>query len=104
MKPIEAIKKENENKVYTNLFLGVDIQKTYINKFNVGDLIKIDKIKSVLDKGYLPNYTTEVFQIAVVKHKTPITWELLDKTGELIIGVFLQKRILKSYSIKTFIL
>ena len=43
MKPIEASKKGNENKMYTNLFPDVEIQKPSTNKFNVGDLIRINK-------------------------------------------------------------
>jgi hypothetical protein len=51
-------------------------------------LIRINKSKGVFDKGYLPNYTTELFQTAAEKHTTPITYEQSDKTGELIIGGF----------------
>jgi len=59
-------------------------------------LARINKSKGVFDKSYLPNYTTEVFQIAAVKHATPITYELSDKTGELIIGGFYEKELLKA--------
>lgn len=94
MKPIEASRKENENRVYKNLFPDIHSQTTK-HKFNVGDLVRINKKKSVFDKGYLPNYTTEIFQIATVKQTTPITYELSDKSGELIIGAFYEKELSK---------
>ncbi|XP_065574939.1 uncharacterized protein LOC136036544 [Artemia franciscana] len=96
MEPIEASKKENEKEVYTNLFPYVEVQKPSINKFNVGYLVIINKSKGGFDKGYLPNYTTKMFQIAQVKHSTAIIYELSDKTGELIIGGFYEKERSKS--------
>ena len=74
--------------MYTNLFPDVEIQKPSISKFDVGDLVRINKSKGVFDKGCLLNYTTEVFQIPAVKHTSNITYELSDKTGELIISGF----------------
>ena len=46
--------------------------QTMKHKFNVGDLVRINKKNSPFDKGYLPNNTTEIFQIATVKQKTHI--------------------------------
>ena len=103
MKLIEASSKGNENNVYTNLFSHVKFQKRSIRKFNVGDLVIINKSKGVFYKDYLPNYTTEVFQIVAVKPKTSIAYELSDKTGELIIGSFYEKELSKAFN-KTFIL
>ncbi|KAK2713986.1 hypothetical protein QYM36_009766 [Artemia franciscana] len=71
-----------KKQVYTNLFPDVEVQKPSINKFNVGYLVRINKSKGAFDKGYLPNYTTKVFQIAQVKHSTAIMYELSDKTAE----------------------
>ena len=90
MKPIEASKKGNENKVY-HLFPDVEVEIPLVTKFSVGDLVRINKSNGVFVDSYLSNYTTEVFQIAAVKHTTPIMHKLLDKTGELIIGGFYKK-------------
>ena len=51
MTPMEASRKENENKVWRNLyseFLG----KTLTPKFSIGDHVKITKKKKIFDKGY----------------------------------------------------
>ena len=58
-------------------------------KFKVGDFVRINKTKGTFDKGYLPNWTQELFQIlAVVKTQTPITYKIKDLEGELVEGTF----------------
>ena len=58
-------------------------------KFKVGDFVRINKTKRTFDKGYLPNWTQELFQIlAVVKTQTPITYKIKDLEGELVKGTF----------------
>ena len=51
--------------------------------------MRINKTKRTFDKGYLPNWTQELFQIlAVVKTQTPITYKIKDLEGELVKGTF----------------
>ena len=55
----------------------------------MGDFVRINKTKRTFDKGYLPNWTQELFQIlAVVKTQTPITYKIKDLEGELVKGTF----------------
>ena len=55
----------------------------------MGDFVRINKTKRTFDKGYLPNWTQELFQIlAVVKTQTPITYKIKDIEGEVVIGTF----------------
>ena len=43
----------------------------------MNDFVRINKTKRTFDKGYLPNWTQELFQIlAVVKTQTPITYKI----------------------------
>ena len=63
-------------------------------KFKVGDIVRINKTKRTFDKGYLPNWTQELFQIlAVVKTQTPITYKRKDLEGEVVKGTFLFTRV-----------
>nr|CAD2198386.1 unnamed protein product [Meloidogyne enterolobii] len=58
--------------------------------FSVGDKVRIEKYKDVFQKGYLPNFTDEIFvikQVRLVPHQRP-TYRLSDKKGELIRGWF----------------
>lgn len=47
-------------------------------KFNVGDSVRLSKYKHVFEKGYTPNWTTEVFKIRKVQYTNPITYLLED--------------------------
>ena len=55
----------------------------------MGDYVRINKTKHTFEKGYLPNWTQELFQIsAVVKTQSPITYKIEDLDGELVSGTF----------------
>ena len=55
----------------------------------MNDFVRINKTKRTFDKGYLPNWTQELFQIlAVVETQTPITYKIKDLEGELVKGTF----------------
>jgi transposase InsO family protein len=55
----------------------------------VDQLVRISKVKRIFEKGYLPNYTEEVFKICKVHDKrAPLRYELEDLLGEKIEGKF----------------
>ena len=59
------------------------------DNIRVGDTVRISKVKSVFEKGYLPNWTEELFTIADVNRKyKPITYKLKDANNEVIEGSF----------------
>jgi len=59
----------------------------------VGDLVRINKTKKTFDKGYLPNWTTELFKVVHIRQSKPITVELEDLDGERIEGSFYEQEI-----------
>lgn len=60
----------------------------------VGDKVRISKVKSVFAKGYLPNWTEEIFIVESINRKTsPITYKLKDYRGETIEGSFYRQEI-----------
>lgn len=65
-------------------------------KFQLGDNVRISKTKRVFKKGYLPNWTNEVFKIYAIKPTRPVTYILQDHKGELIKGGFYNEEISKS--------
>ena len=95
MTPVEASKPENEVVVYNNL---TKLPKTKVvkQKFVVGDKVRISKIKKTFDKGYVANWSSEIFIITKVLQTTPITYKIKDKLGEDIIGSFYQPELLKT--------
>ena len=40
-------------------------------KFKIGDIVRISKYKNIFAKGYVPNWSEEVFVIKKVKHTVP---------------------------------
>ena len=70
MTPNEASYKENENKVWINLYPELG-GKT----FSVGDNVRITKKKKTFDKGYTQRWTKEVFIIYKILLTIPVTYK-----------------------------
>ena len=88
MTPEEASRKENEDRVYLNLY-GEEISQKSVPKFKVGDKVRISKYKrTIFDKGYTPNWTEEIFVIDKIQYTNPITYKIKDLNGENFIGTF----------------
>ena len=73
-------------------------------KFKVGDHVKISEYKNIFSKGYVTNWSKEVFVIIKNKNIVPWTYVISDLKGEEIVGTFyekeLQKKIKKSLELK----
>ena len=85
----------------------IDVKdNTYINtdkeinnkdpKFKVGDRVRISKYKNIFAKGYMHNWSEEVFVIKKVKNALPWTYVINDLNGEDIIGTFYEKELRKT--------
>ncbi|XP_039291209.1 uncharacterized protein LOC120352931 [Nilaparvata lugens] len=61
-----------------------------------GDKVRISKNKKTFDKGYLANWTNELFTVTRVRHTVPVTYELEDYRGEPIQGGFYSEEIVKT--------
>ena len=62
----------------------------------IGDTVRISKVKSVFAKGYLPNWTEEMFTVDDINTKySPTTYKLKDYNGEVIEGSFYHHEIQK---------
>ena len=66
-------------------------------KYNKGDIVRINKEKGAFSKGYLPNYTEELFRILKVKHTDPPHYKLEDLEGENILGVFYEPELSQTW-------
>ena len=70
-------------------------------KFEVGDHVRISKYKNIFAKGYMPNWSEEIFIIKKIKSTVPGTYVINDLNGEEIIGIFMKmncKRLIKKNS------
>ena len=94
MKPV---KKENEEKVFVNLYGDLIYWKPKKPKFAIGDKVRRSKDKRrVFDKGYTPNWTEEVFVVDKVLPTKPVTYTIIDSMGEEIEGPFYEKELQKA--------
>jgi hypothetical protein len=57
-------------------------------KFKAGDSVRVSKYKTIFEKGYTPNWTTEVFKIVKVQRTNPVTYILEDYRGKSVAGGF----------------
>ena len=51
-------------------------------KFKVRDYVRISKYKTIFAKGYMPNWSEEVFIISKTKNTVPLTYVINDLNGE----------------------
>ena len=93
MTPNEASKLKNSSTVYKNLYPTSIVFS--IPKYQEGDKVRISKKRKTFRKGYLPNFTEEVFIISKVLVTEPPTYQLKDMDGEDIIGSFYETEIVK---------
>lgn len=86
MKPVE-VNKSNEKKLLCDVY---KIDEPYLvkAKFHVGQYVRISKYKHIFEKGYTPNWTTEIFKISQIKYTNPETYLLVDSQDKSIKGGF----------------
>ena len=97
--------KEYNNKYHTSIKMKpVDVMdNTYIDfkkeinnkdpKFKVGDHVRISKYKNIFAKGYMLNWSEEIFLIKKITSTVPWTHVINDLNGEEIIGTFYEKEL-----------
>ena len=87
MKPIE-VNEKNEGVVWYNLY-GAYLASEYGKpKFNLDDTVRISKYKNIFAKGYLSNYTRELFKIKQIIYGPVIVYKLQDLNNEEMEGTF----------------
>ena len=65
-------------------------------KFKVNDHVRISKYKIIFAKGYVPNWSEEVFIVSKIKNTAPWTYTISDFNGEPITGTFYEKELQKT--------
>ena len=93
MKPSQ-VTKANEAKVWETLY-GNDVDKHVRYKFQVGDRVRISKVKRMFEKSYLPNFTEEMFTIYKRFARQVPVYKLKDDAGEILDGTFYEAELQK---------
>ena len=92
-KPVD-VTAENEKKVWHTLY-DHDPVKNVKYKFKIGDQVRISKMKRTFEKGYLPNFSKEIFTISKQIPRDPPVYKLKDLDGEELKGTFYEKELQK---------
>ena len=64
-------------------------------KFKIGDQVGISKIKRKFEKGYLPNFSKEIFIISKQVPRDPPVYKVKDYDNEELKGTFYDKELQK---------
>jgi len=92
MKPID-VTKSDEKEIRKKLKVRNGVGKI---KFKVGDKVRISRLKGIFEKGYLPNWSHEVFDIVKIIKDNPVRYKLKDITDEVIEGSFYTEELQKT--------
>lgn len=65
------------------------------NKFKVGDKVRVSKAKFKFEKGYLPNWSEELFTVVKVLKRKPYVYKIEDLNNQLIDGIFYENELQK---------
>ena len=88
MKPVDA---------KDNTYIGFKKEVNYNNpKFKVSDHVRISKYKNIFAKGYMPNWSEEIFIIKKIKNTVLWIYVINDLNGEEIIGAFYENELQKT--------
>lgn len=92
MSPIQ-VNADNEKKLLSTVYNNIKVAG--VAKYKVGEHVRISKYKHVFEKGYTPNWTTEIFTIRKVVITNPVTYLLKDYQFNDVKGGFYEVELLK---------
>ena len=96
MTPVKASLKKNEEITIQNTLSKTRRIPKSKAKFKVADKVRISRIKGTFEKGYLPNWSEQVYIIDDVLKTTPVTYKIKDSLNEIITGSFYEQELQKT--------
>ena len=80
--------------VKSNTYIGSSKEINNKNpKFKIGDICRISKYKNIFAKGYIPNWSEEVFVIKKDKNTVSWTYVINALNWEEIVGTFYENEL-----------
>ena len=98
MSPLEAEKDENESDVRRTYYLRYIKagQKKRKPKFSLGDSVRIFKERGTFHRGYMEDFSEEIFTISKVLTNLPVPrYQLKEYSGEELVGSFFEDEIVR---------
>lgn len=94
--PPKNVTKANEQNLLRTIYNRSKIFRR--GKYKVGDFVRINRYKGIFQKGYEPNWSTEIFKIAKVNITNPVTYTIEDYKQNEIFGGFYEQEITSAKS------
>lgn len=92
-----SVNKNNEREILNTAYKkNHTFYETKNPKFSVGDIVRISRHKSTFEKGYLANWTTELFIVNSIHATEPVTYTLHDLDNLPISGKFYEYELKKT--------
>jgi hypothetical protein len=99
--PPNMVNKKNQGVVFNNLYGNYFRRQKKKFTFNIGNHVRITKLRKIFRKGYLPQWTKEIFRIVDRIPTRPPVYHIMDKNGDIIQGIFYQKELQKIENMMT---
>src|SRR5437870_1165874 len=96
MTPVKARLKKNEEIAIQNTLSKTRNIPKRKPKYKVADKVRISRIKGTFEKGYLPNWSEQVYIVDDVLRTTPVTYRIKDSLNEIITGSFYEQELQKT--------
>ena len=93
-KPIN-VTQNNEREVWHTLYGKRENKEPIKYKFEVGDQVRISKMKRAFEKGYLPNFSKEIFTVSQQIPRQPPVYKLKDYDQEELSRTFYNEELQK---------
>ena len=90
MRPIDVSVKD-EHVIRKKLYPKIAVRKKY--KYSIGDFVRISKARRTFKKGYLPNWTEEIFRVRDRVQREQPVYFLKDFNNKPIEGLFYEKEL-----------
>ena len=92
---IDLKPKNVKNSNFLSILYSKPLREFRKPKFKTGDKVRISKYALPFRKGYEPQFTKEVFEIAAISCRKPPTYTIKEEEDEIIRGKFYQKELIK---------
>jgi hypothetical protein len=82
-----------EGKIWETLYGGCPKNGEKEAPLKVGQYVRISKYKGKFEKGYLANWSREIFRIKLVKRTQPVTYVIEDQNDNEMRGTFYRQEL-----------
>ena len=87
------VTKRNEKSILETSYDNRKVMDRKPIKYPVGTSVRVSKYREAFDKGYTPNWSTEIFKVDKVQFTNPTTYILRDEKNEVVKGGFYEEEL-----------